>query len=213
MYEWCTSIMWMEFYQGQSWPIVSCFFPRCHSKGFHSENKLQLHSKINWFPSSLKMENVKLPAPAEGISPLEAFMVLRCLRQSWGAIILIWDYFTTFFKRWDNPNSVWYQVMPKLAGTASAAVCTWLFIHSALHCPVQASYLQMSFKRASVRSLTIWRISPAKKSSHWSATCSLAHMWKDRQAIVKEIQSSFCSRKTCRIVLNSVILLSEFTEP
>ena len=43
MYEWYTSIMWMAFHQGQSWPIFLCFFPRYCSKGFRSKNKLQLH--------------------------------------------------------------------------------------------------------------------------------------------------------------------------
>lgn len=56
--------------------------------------------------------------------------------------------------------------MPKLAGTASAAVSTWVFvIHSALYCLDQALYLQMFFKCAAVRSLMIWRVSPANKSS------------------------------------------------
>ena len=57
--------------------------------------------------------------------------------------------------------------MPKLAGSASAAVSTWVFVvHSALCCLDQALYLQMFFKCAAVRrSLMIWRVPPAKKSS------------------------------------------------
>lgn len=42
MCEWCTSIMWVEFHQGQSWPILLCLFPRHPCKEFQSKNKLQI---------------------------------------------------------------------------------------------------------------------------------------------------------------------------
>lgn len=85
-----TSIMWMESQQGQNCPILLCFFPRYHSKGLHSNNKLQLCSSKMILLPSLKMENIKLSAPAGSLG-------VFC----WGAITLIWVKMAIF--RWSSP--------------------------------------------------------------------------------------------------------------
>lgn len=61
--------------------------------------------------------------------------------------------------------------MPNLAGTASAAVSTWVFVaRSALCCLDHELYLQVFFKCVAVRGFGRYHL---QKSPHWTAAVVL----------------------------------------
>lgn len=76
--------------------------------------------------------------------------------------------------------------MPNLAGTASAAVSTWVFVaRSALCCLDHELYLQMFFKCVAVRGFGRYHLQRNPEQQQWSCTC--------RERTVKEMQRLFCS--------------------
>lgn len=105
---------------------------------------------------------------------------------SWAELWILAERWETTLISTHNSKFVWSQVMPNLAGTASAAVSTWVFVARSAQCCLDHELdLQMFFKCVAVRGFGRHHLQRNPQQQHWSCTC--------RERAVREMQRLSCS--------------------